>query len=418
MRKTMLLSVVVGSVLLLVRPASAAPTSTDPRTASQAAATWLAGQVNDQGFIPSSGNPANPNLSATAQAVLALASAGVGRNQVDAMLAYLGAHVDDYVVRQGNDDPGALGYLILGAEATGQDPTAFGTGSVDLVSRLEATQQPSGLFGANDPSFDGAFRQGLALMALHAAGQSNSAGVTWLVDQQCDDGLWTSFRADTSVPCPAVDPSTFTGADTNSTAMAILGLKSQGDTSDAGTGATALDGVRNSGGGWGFLAASDQSTDANSTGVVVLALRAVQGSLDAQGATALLDLQVGCGGDPADQGGIAFQDDGSGTLVPDVLATVQATPALADVAWPLDAPTIATSLPAVCAAAVTTTTSTTTTTVVAAAAEDGPGMPVTTSAGELPRTGSSSIGLAGLALVLIGVGVCVVTFAEDRRART
>src|SRR3954467_5975548 len=69
-----------GAVLLVVgiatvaRPAAAAPPTTDPDKAADIAATWLAHQVNDQGFIALPGSPGTANLSSTAQAVLAFAA--------------------------------------------------------------------------------------------------------------------------------------------------------------------------------------------------------------------------------------------------------------------------------------------------------------------------------------------------------
>src|SRR6185369_5585914 len=100
---------------------------------------------------------------------------------------------------------------------------------------------------------------------------------------------------------------------------------------------------------------------ANSTGVVLSALRTVNGTADTTGINALLTLQAGCTADPADRGGIAFQPGPGGTLAPDLLATVQATPALAGVALPITAATISSALPTPCAPPVTTTTATTTT---------------------------------------------------------
>ena len=144
------------------------------------------------------------------------------------------------------------------------------------IARLLATQQPSGLFGTADPTFDGGYREGLALLALHAAGVANASGVAWLEGQQCDGGLWTAFRADPAQPCPPVDPDTFTGPDTNSTALAVLGLYAQGATAPATVGAQALVGVRSVEEGWAFLAASNQANDANSTGLVLEGLRTVR----------------------------------------------------------------------------------------------------------------------------------------------
>src|SRR6266550_288836 len=68
-------------VALIATPASSAPPNSDPPTAAKIAATWLAHQVTPQGFIAQAGSPSTPNLSNSAQAVLALAAAGVGRNQ-------------------------------------------------------------------------------------------------------------------------------------------------------------------------------------------------------------------------------------------------------------------------------------------------------------------------------------------------
>lgn len=424
MKRVVTFLLAAGLVLATAAQASAAPPSNDPHTDAQDAAAWIASQVTADGFIPQAANPAAANLSLTAQAIPALAAAGVGRTKIDAMLAYLGAHVDDFVVSGGADNPGSLSYLILAATATGADPTAFGTTATNLVARLEATQQPDGLFGASDATFDGAFREGLSLLALHAAGVSNANGVTWLQQQQCADGSWTAFRADTAVPCPAVDPATFSGPDTNSTALAVLGLQSQGGASAAvAQGVGALNAVRNAGGGWGFLSRSDQATDANSTGVVLEALRTVNGTADATGVTALLALQAGCSAEPADRGGVAFQPGSGGTLVPDAFATVQATPALAEVALPVTAGSVTAGVPTPCATAPTSTT--TTTVLVTGSTTPGssapvvvvdPTGPVTSTANELPRTGSASVPVLVVALVLVLVGAASVAGARRRRA--
>ncbi len=368
MKRVVTFLLAAGFALSVAAPAaSAAPASSDPATAARYAASWIARHVNTSGFIAQAGNPAKANLSVTAQAVIALASAGVGKTQVAALLGYLGSHVDDFVAGTGTDDPGALAYLVLAAKAGGADPAGFGPAHANLVTRLVATQQPSGLFGSSDPSYDGAFREGLALEALHAAGVANPAGVAWLETQQCADGSFTAFRADTSVACPAVDPDTFSGPDTNSTALAILGLAAQGDSAAASKGAAALDAVRNGGGGWGFLSRADQPSDANSTGVVLIALRTVNGTPDVRGIAALLGLQVGCTGTVGDRGGIAFQPGPGAGLTPDAFATVEATPALAEVAWPITTATISADVPIPCASAPSTTSTLASTTTIASA---------------------------------------------------
>jgi LPXTG-motif cell wall-anchored protein len=425
MKRVVTFLLAAGLVFAVAAPATAAPPSSDPRTDARDAAAWIAERVNASGFIPSSTSPTKANLSSSAQAVTALAAAGVGKSKVTALLAYLGSHIDAFVAANGFDDPGAIAYLILAAEAGGADPTSFGPAHADLVTRLVATQQPDGLFGlAANATFTGAFDEGLSLLALHAAGIANAHGVTWLEGQQCADGSFTAFRADTTIACPAVNTTTFAGPDTNSTALALLGLIAQGDTTAAAKAEAALRAVRNSGGGWGFFARNDQPTDANSTGLVLEALRTVSGVADQQGIRALLALQVGCAGAVADRGGIAFQPDGMGRLAGDMFATVQATAALAEVALPITSATISDNVPTPCASTSTTTVSTTSTTVaVAGSTVANTGSTVQTSTttvaavtrAQLPRTGTSSTPIAIVALCLLASGTMFVGGARRRR---
>lgn len=222
-------------------PASAAvaravvvPPGNLPQTgAAVSAANWVAGRFTTAGYIPTP-TPGQADLSDTAESVLSLAVAGVDLATARAGFAYLSRHVDAYAVSGGTDDPGALAVLILGAHALGDNPRDVG-GS-DLVARLQATVttkgQDAGLYGAQDPTYDGAYRQGLALVALAAAGVKGTATAAargWLTGQQCaTDGGWEAYRTDLSLACTAPDPSTYSGPDTNSTALAIEGLAAQG----------------------------------------------------------------------------------------------------------------------------------------------------------------------------------------------
>jgi LPXTG-motif cell wall-anchored protein len=424
MKRVVTFLLAAGLVFAVAAPATAAPPSSDPKTDARDAAAWIAGRVNPSGFIPSSTSPTKADLSSSAQAVTGLAAAGVGKSKVAALLAYLGSHIDPFVTANGFDDPGALAYLVLAAKAGGEDPRSFGAAHADLVTRLVATQQPDGLFGlAANATFTGAFDEGLSLLALHAAGVANAGGVTWLEGQQCADGSFTAFRQNTAVPCPAVDPTTFVGPDTNSTALAALGLVAQGDTSAAAKSEAALRAVRNPGGGWGFLARNDQPTDANSTGLVLEALRTVSGVADEQGVRALVALQVGCTGAVADLGGVAFQPGAKGQLVPDTLATVQATPALAEVALPITAATISSDVPTPCASTPTTVSTTPSTVQVTGTtvASSGSTVPVSTTtvaaatSAQLPRTGGSSAPIVIVAVCLLAAGALFVVGARRRR---
>lgn len=129
-----------------------------------------------------------------------------------------------------------------------------------------------GLFGASDPTYDGAFRQSLGILAEVAGGVHDTAAIGWLVKQQCADGGWTAYRASLTTPCPATDLSSFSGEDSNSTALAMQALHAAGVTPTHDP-LPFLHGLQDSDGGFSYLAGS--GTDPNSTGVVLQALAAV-----------------------------------------------------------------------------------------------------------------------------------------------
>jgi hypothetical protein len=331
----------------LAQPASAPSPSA---TAAQVGAGWLGRQFN--GAAIRSQGKAVP--SSTAEAVLALAAAGVGGRKAHSAINWLKKHFQSYVRSGGVDDAGALATVILAAQAMGVDPTAFGgTNPVnDLVGRLEMSQRTTGsdagLFGSSDPTFDGAFRQGLALMALANQGISNAAGVAWLKDQQCSDGGWESYRSDTTTPCPAPDPEDFTGPDTNSTALAVEALVATGASFPSHP-TSFFESSQNSDGGFAFIGTSGQSSDPDSTGLVIQALVAL-GQLTNPAFTqpggltppvALASFQLGCSSPKADRGAYVFP----GVDGPNLLATLQAVPGAAEVAFPLTAQTLQPGLP-------------------------------------------------------------------------
>jgi LPXTG-motif cell wall-anchored protein len=400
-------------VLAFLLAAVLACVGASPASANTAdSASWLVHQVNGQGFIPKAADPSHANMSLTTQAIIALASTHSHEQTAHALMAYVDAHVDDYLVNGGVDDPGALSYVILARAAMGESVNA-------LITRLQATQQLSGpnvgLFGAADATFDGAFRQGLSLLALSVVGVSNASGIAWLEGQQCPNGFWPSLRTDPVKSCQ-VDTADFTGPDTNSTAVAAIGLFRQGASSFATAAITALHSVRNSDGGFGFLATSGQPTDSNSTGLVMEAERTISGTADPQGTSALEALTVGCNGDPADVGGVAFEPGAGDKLVPNTFATVQALPAIAGASLPLVDVTFGAPGTSACTTSVSSTTTTT-------VPESSAGSSATTTttvpavvAAELPRTGSSATPLAVMGAVCILAGGVVVGGARRRRA--
>jgi hypothetical protein len=337
-----LTTAVVTSVTV---PASAASTTTAPSTQ---VARWGAGYLADQlaaggGHLDSFGFPDPGN---TAYAVIGLHAAGVGQSASAQAIAYLKTQLTDALrYDDGTDDPGRVGYYILAAVSAGQDPYRFGGTAAenDLVARLLATARPAGtdagLFGTGDPAYDGAFRQGIALAALDAAGVPASdarviKAAAWLVRQQCGNGLWLGYRADTTTACPAADPNTFAGPDTNSSSAAVQGLASYRLFPRRSATLDSLRTIQSADGGFPYLAAPGQASDPNSTALVIQALLStgVAATAWTKGSatplSALASYQLGCQDAAADRG--AFFYPGSRSV--NVLATVQAVPAAAGLA--------------------------------------------------------------------------------------
>lgn len=209
-----------------------------------------------------------------------------------------------------------------------------------------ATPAQPGLYGSADPTYDGAFRQSLALLAHEAAGTTPpAAAVAWLVGQQCADGGFQAFRASTKTACTPSDPNAYAGEDTNSTALAALALRSAGRTAEADRAIAWLEKARAADGGFPYFAGG--ASDANSTADVLIALNGAGAPASSTGpARAYLQtLQLGCDGAATDEdGAIAFQDYGSGLVANDA-ATVQSLVALAGSGLPVAPGPVAASAP-------------------------------------------------------------------------
>jgi hypothetical protein len=336
--------------------AASSPSLPQPFSA-QAGAAWLADQFTPQGFIPSQSDPGTADLSATANSILALASANSDQSTAASALSYLESNVNAYVTQDGSDGPGQLALLILDAHALGVDPTSFG--GTNLVSRLLATEETSGtnagLFGTKSQvnNFQaGVYDQGLALGALAGTGDTKGSAIksaeSWLLNQQCDDGGWTSYQSKSN-PCNG-SPADFEGPDTNSTALASEGLAAQGDLSGAAnTNAHAfLVHAQDSDGGWGYdpnTTKTPGSTDPDSTALVIQAILALGDSptkapftTNANPVAVLQSFQSTSGND---QGSFSFP----GVSGPDLLSTYQAVPAVAGVVFPFNLFVTTSSLP-------------------------------------------------------------------------
>lgn len=180
---------------------------------------------------------------------------------------------------------------------------------------------PSGLYGTTDPTYDGVWRQSLALIAQSRVDVQPATGaIDWLAGQQCADGAFAAFRADPAKACDAK-----TMVDTNSTGAAVQGLAAVGGhESEIGKAVTWLKSVQNKDGGWGYTPGG--ASDANSTSVVI-------GALDAAGDKpaevrkdgkspydALVKLSLPC----AQGGAFAYQPDKKGKPAANADATAAA----------------------------------------------------------------------------------------------
>ncbi|MEU7566153.1 prenyltransferase/squalene oxidase repeat-containing protein [Streptomyces fradiae] len=178
---------------------------------------------------------------------------------------------------------------------------------------------PAGLYGTKDPTYDGVWRQSLAFLAQQSTGvEPAPQAVAWLLGQQCADGGFPSFRADTTGPCPAGVP-----LDTNATAVALHALKGVDSHADKTVKAREdalawLKRAQNADGGWGYNPGSP--SDANSTSLVIGALAGTgeePGQVrPASGKTpydALLTFALPCTAKPGG-GAFAYQPEKDGAL--------------------------------------------------------------------------------------------------------
>ncbi|MER6162378.1 prenyltransferase/squalene oxidase repeat-containing protein [Streptomyces sp. NPDC001868] len=217
---------------------------------------------------------------------------------------------------------------------TGFASAAFADDAAPSASPSQAI--PTGLYGSTEPTYDGVWRQSLALLALDTVGEKPGAGaVEWLVGQQCASGAFAAYRADATAKCDAK-----TAVDTNSTAAAVQALAAVGGRdAEAGRAVGWLKDNQNKDGGWGYTAGGP--SDANSTSVVIGALTAVGEAPEKQEKAgkspydALRALALPCGDDgdgddgegdggKKDGGAFAYQPDKKGGLAANADATAAA----------------------------------------------------------------------------------------------
>lgn len=306
----------VGLILLIL--GAAAQASAQASAEVQEALDWLRGQQSQDGGF-SNGMSEGSDLGATADAVFALVSAGEDPGGWRVGDATPVSFIQGAVSGGGLSGPGVAAKVSMAVQLAGLDPRDFA--GRDLLAEIrEGYDQGSGLFGG------GPFDSALAILALRAAGESEpDQAIEALLGTRLEEGSY-SFNGDTT---PGA-------GDTNTTGLVVQALVAAGQTDQVSPSLDYLRSVQNEDGGWPYQVPSDfgTDTDANSTALVIQALLAAGEDLQDWGnpLQSLRDLQGQSG---AFGYSASFSD-------PNILATLQAIPALAGVDY-VDVPDLAVS---------------------------------------------------------------------------
>jgi len=318
MARRSLVAALLAAVLALgsTLPSQAALSASDR---AERAAGYIASKQRPNGAIP-----AFSPVGSTADAVVSLVAAGVGRPTIDRALDYL----ERKVRRDKVEGVGLQAKVVLAVVAAGGDPRRFG--GTNLVRAIRTMEQPDGRLGATTAVFD----QALGILALVAAGRTPSdASLAWLADAQCGDGGWQYDEPagpGDDEHCSSGASDDYFTSDTNTTGMAVMALEAAGGPAPAADPVAFFDALQDPDhGGWGYTWGY-QTTDANSTALVIQAYAALGVELPSGAMHALRSLQyLRCGAFA-----FTFNPDGSRTG-PDLGATIGAVPGLLREPFPI-----------------------------------------------------------------------------------
>lgn len=191
-----------------------------------------------------------------------------------------------------------------------------------------ASAANTGLYGTQDPSYDGVFRQSLTIIALRSHDVAvPAAAQSWLVSQQCADGSFMAYRA-AGAACKEADLESYSGKDTNSTAIAAVALSALGKKARAAKAVEWLRAAQAADGGLPWLKGLE--SDASSTALAMLAVRTTGATPFIRGKKTLVSYlrstMLGCGASEIQRGALAFQK--SSSLIASDMTTAQAAAAL------------------------------------------------------------------------------------------
>ncbi len=232
-----------------------------------------------------------------------------------------------------------LSATTAAAVATALLLTAHSADASSAAKAATSTDQALiGLFGEQDPTYDGVYRQSLSLIALDAAGaRVPKASVKWLLRQQCANGRFPSY-SDLAGKCGV--------GEGDSTAVATIALKRVGERSAARAALGWLLKQQTPSGGWEFN--TGFGPNANTTGLAVQAMIAMNVKpstvkTDHSGPQFLRSLQLRCSAPVASRGALDYQ--AQDPLAANDYATAQATQALAGTSLPVEPSAVRKGLP-------------------------------------------------------------------------
>ncbi|MFJ5924682.1 prenyltransferase/squalene oxidase repeat-containing protein [Kitasatospora sp. NPDC092948] len=265
-------------------PSGSATSNPPARTGDPAAAAaWLAAQLVDGDHMENWWSE-GPDYPRTALTALSLAGSGTQDAALRRVAAFLAAHTDAFVYPKGAaaaPEAQAAAMLALVAEATGDDPRAFG--GRDLIAALtdhvcDSAGQGGRCTAAGD--FQGAsnpWNQALGVLALARAGVVPAPAVLDRFARiQCTDGGFAGTM---------ITPGQYCESDPLTTAMAVIALQRAGGQQELVTkGVDWL--VRAQQADGSFLPYAGGTADVFSTGAAAQGLRAAGRTAEADRATA------------------------------------------------------------------------------------------------------------------------------------
>jgi hypothetical protein len=146
-----------------------------------------------------------------------------------------------------------------------------------LGSPAHAATSDRGLYGAANQFASTQLQSQAILGLLSQRIVPSKNAIAWLVNQQCSNGAFQGYRADTSVPCALSDAATFSGPSADQTAWAMMALEAVGQEKAASRAGRWLVSIAktDSNGKLGIPSYADGTPDANSTGLALQALKGI-----------------------------------------------------------------------------------------------------------------------------------------------